>query len=102
MKAGIQTRLLITTTLVLGTSLSLAGVVLDRSFQASIVAGAEEQLRLVIYSLMGSVDEYGDEMRFNLAFPEPRLNQPESGLYAIVDSADGDQRWRSPSVGWAK
>ncbi|MDH3640972.1 MAG: ATP-binding protein [Gammaproteobacteria bacterium] len=98
MKAGIQTRLLITTTLVLGTSLSLAGVVLDRSFQASIVAGAEEQLRLVIYSLMGSVDEYGDEMRFNLDFPEPRLNQPESGLYAVVDSADGDQRWRSPSM----
>jgi two-component system sensor histidine kinase PhoQ len=98
LKAGIQTRLLITTTLVLGTSLSLAGVVLDRSFQASIVAGAEEQLRLVIYSLMGSVDEYGDEMRFNLDFPEPRLNQPESGLYAVVDSGDGDQRWRSPSV----
>lgn len=98
MKAGIQTRLLITTTLVLGTSLSLAGVVLDRSFQASIVAGAEEQLRLVIYSLMGSVDEDGDELRFNLDFPEPRLNQPESGLYAVVDSSDGDQRWRSPSV----
>lgn len=98
MKAGIQTRLLITTTLVLGTSLSLAGVVLDRSFQASIVAGAEEQLRLVIYSLMGSVDEYGDQMRFNLDFPEPRLNQPESGLYAVVDSADGNQRWRSPSM----
>jgi two-component system sensor histidine kinase PhoQ len=98
LKAGIQTRLLITTTLVLGTSLSLAGVVLDRSFQASIVAGAEEQLRLVIYSLMGSVDEYGDEMRFNLDFPEPRLNQPESGLYAVVDSGDTRQRWRSPSV----
>ena len=98
MKAGIQTRLLITTTLVLGTSLSLAGLVLDRSFQASIVAGAEEQLRLVIYSLMGSVDEYGEEMRFNLEAPEPRLNQPESGLYAVVDGGDGRQRWRSPSV----
>jgi len=98
LKAGIQTRLLITTTLVLGTSLSLAGVVLDRSFQASIVAGAEEQLRLVVYSLMGSVDEQGDELRFNLDYPEPRLNQPESGLYAVVDSSDGGQRWRSPSV----
>ncbi len=98
MKLGIQTRLLITTTVVLGTSLTLAGVVLDRSFQASIVAGAEEQLRLVIYSLMGSMDGYGDEIRFNLDFPEPRLNQPESGLYAVVDSDDGDQRWRSPSV----
>ena len=85
MKAGIQTRLLITTTLVLGTSLTLAGVVLDRSFQASIVAGAEEQLRLVIYSLMGAMDDYGDGMRFDLDFSEPRLNQPESGLYAVVE-----------------
>jgi two-component system sensor histidine kinase PhoQ len=98
LKAGIQTRLLITTTLVLGTSLTLAGVVLDRSFQASIVAGAEEQLRLVIYSLMGAMDDYGDGMRFDLDFSEPRLNQPESGLYAVVDNGDGDQRWRSPSV----
>lgn len=97
MKAGIQTRLLITTTLVLGISLSLAGVVLDRSFKASIVAGAEEQLRLVIYSLMGAVQGGADAVAFSAELPEPRLNQPESGLYAVVDDTDG-QRWRSPSV----
>ena len=97
MKAGIQTRLLVTTILVLGTSLSLAGVVLDRSFQASVIAGAEEQLRLIIYSLMGALDEAGDNVRFSAELPEPRLNQPESGLYAVVDTGDG-QRWRSPSV----
>ena len=84
MKAGIQARLLFTTVLVLGTSLSLAGVVLDRSFQASVIAGAEDQLRLVIYSLMGALDEVGDEVRFSAELPEPRLNQPESGLYAML------------------
>jgi len=97
LKAGIQTRLLFTTVLVLGTSLSLAGVVLDRSFQASVIAGAEDQLRLVIYSLMGALDEAGDEVRFSAELPEPRLNQPESGLYAMLESRDGET-WRSPSV----
>lgn len=97
MKAGIQTRLLVTTILVLGTSLSLAGVVLDRSFQASVIAGAQEQLRLIVYSLMGALDEAGDAVRFSPELPEPRLNQPESGLYAVVETGDG-QRWRSPSV----
>jgi len=97
LKAGIQTRLLVTTILVLGTSLSLAGVVLDRSFQASVIAGAQEQLRLIVYSLMGALDEAGDAVRFSPELPEPRLNQPESGLYAVVETGDG-QRWRSPSV----
>ena len=97
MKAGIQTRLLVTTILVLGTSLSLAGVVLDRSFQASVIAGAQEQLRLIVYSMMGALDEAGDGVRFSPELPEPRLNQPESGLYAVVDTGDGE-RWRSPSV----
>jgi two-component system sensor histidine kinase PhoQ len=98
LKAGIQTRLLITTALVLGTSLALAGVVLDRSFQASVRAGAEEQLRLIIYSLMGAVVEGNDDIRLNPDLPEPRLNQPGSGLYAVVDRGDGGDRWRSPSV----
>ena len=84
LKAGIQTRLLLITTVVLGSFLSLAGVVLDRSFRVSVVDGAEEQLKLVIYSLMGSLEKDGPVLRFGVELPEPRLHQPESGLYATV------------------
>jgi len=98
LKAGIQTRLLLITSLVLGSSLSLAGVVLDRSFQASVLASAEEQLRLVIYSLMGAVEDTGNGLTLRADMPEPRLNQPESGLYARIDDAGGRARWRSPSA----
>jgi len=98
LKAGIQTRLLILTTIVLGTFLSLAGVVLDRSFRASVLAGAEEQLRLVIYSLMGAVEDSNGQLQFGGELPEPRLHQPESGLYAVVHNADRNELWRSPSV----
>lgn len=96
MKAAIQSRLLITTTLVLGTFLSLTGWVLDRSFRASQLASAEEQLKLVVYSLMGAAEEDGGAVRFGAALPEPRLNQPESGLYAEVRTQD--DVWRSPSA----
>ena len=98
MKAGIQTRLLFTTTLVLGSCLSLAGYILDRSFQASVVAGAEQQLRLVTYSLMGVVDFDGRRLGLSSDLPEPRLNQPESGLYASVLMRERTRGWRSPSA----
>ena len=98
MKAGIQTRLLLLTTVVLGTFLSLAGLVLDRSFKASVVTNAEEQLRIVIYSLMGAVQDDGNRLFFDGPLPEPRLSQPESGLYAEVTARHGLQAWRSPSA----
>jgi len=97
-KAGIQTRLLFTTTLVLGSCLSLAGYILDRSFQASVVAGAEQQLRLVTYSLMGVVDFRAGRVGLSSDLPEPRLNQPESGLYASVQMRENARGWKSPSA----
>lgn len=98
MKAGIQTRLLLITTVVLGSFLSLAGFVLDRSFRASVLDGAEEQLKLVTYSLMGSMDKAGTTLSFGAELPEPRLHQPESGLYAAVLGRDDDAAWASPST----
>jgi two-component system sensor histidine kinase PhoQ len=97
-KSGIQTRLILTTTVVLSIFLTLIGIVLDRSFSASIVAGAESQLRQVIYSLMGVAQEYPDGVRFTIDLPHPRLNQPESGLYAAVYNLDTGEQWRSPSA----
>ncbi len=98
MRSGIQSRLLVTTTLVLGISLTLAGLVLDRSVRLSTLSGAEEQLRLVIYSLMGAVETAGPDLGVPGPLPEPRLGQPESGLYAWISDPRGGLRWRSPSV----
>jgi two-component system sensor histidine kinase PhoQ len=98
LKLGIQTRLLLLTTVVLGTFLTLAGIVLDRSFKASVVAGAQDQLRIVVYSLMGTVEDDGRQLLFRGELPEPRLSQPESGLYAAVTATNGMQDWRSPSA----
>jgi two-component system sensor histidine kinase PhoQ len=96
-RSGIQTRLLLVTTVVLGICLTLAGLVLDRSFQASVRAGAEEQLRLMIFSLMGTASDHEGHLDFTSELPEPRLGQPQSGLYATVLSTQGESYWRSPS-----
>lgn len=98
MNNSIQKRLLITTTCVLALFLTITGWVLDRAFTASVVAGAEEQLRLVIYSLMGSVQENDGRLTFSQGVTEPRLNQPDSGLYAKVANQLGEQIWTSASA----
>lgn len=98
MKHSIRNRLLGTTTCVLVVFLTLTGWVLDQSFRLSVTTGAEEQLRLVIYSVMGAVED--DEGALNVVegLSEPRLSQPDSGLYAqIADDLDGSL-WVSPST----
>ena len=97
MRAGIQFRLATVTTLVLIGILTLAGWILDRSFRASALAGVEEQLRLVIYSLMGVAYADADGIRID-DLSEPRLSQPESGLYAAVWEPGTAREWRSPSA----
>jgi two-component system sensor histidine kinase PhoQ len=97
-RIGLRARLLLTSTLVLGLGLGLTGWVLDRSFTASVVAGADEQLKLLVYSLLGAAEEDGATLRFPAAPLEPRLAQPQSGLYATVSDASGVVIWRSPSL----
>jgi len=98
LKLGLENRLLILTLLVLGVSLSLAGWVFDRSFRASILAGAEEQMRLVIFSVMGAVDEDDDGLYVGNDASQPRLSLPASGIYAMVAEEAGDELWVSPSA----
>lgn len=97
MSTSIQNRLLVTTTCVLVLFLTITGYVLDRSFQASVVAGAEEQLQLVVFSLLGAAQEDDGTFDFDQGLPEPRLEQPESGLYARISNDLGESLWLSPS-----
>jgi two-component system sensor histidine kinase PhoQ len=90
--------LLATTALVLALSLGLSAWVLDRSFASSLATNAEEQLRLVIFGLMGVVDESGASLTLPDDLSEPRLVRPDSGLYAWVENENGKIVWQSPSA----
>jgi len=95
---SIQRRLISITSLILVVFLTSTGWVLDRTYSASIVQGAEEQLKLVIYALMGIAEEEGTSLVFNQSLADPRLAQAESGLYAIVTGDLKQILWRSPSL----
>jgi two-component system sensor histidine kinase PhoQ len=98
LKSAIQTRLLVLTALLLGSFLALAGTVLERSFRASVMSGAEEQLRVLTLSLMGLVETApGRGIELPALLPEPRLAEPGSGLYAWITDASGTVGWSSPS-----
>jgi two-component system, OmpR family, sensor histidine kinase PhoQ len=97
-RVRLTTRFLLTTTLVLAACLALSAWVLDRAFAASVVAGAEEQLTLVVYGLLGAADDSVTTLAFPETLPEPRLSQPESGLYAMVLDAAGEPIFASASL----
>ena len=95
---GLQARLLLLNALVLGTCLGAVGWVQDRSYKAAVRAGAQEQLRAVAYGLLSAAQDVAGGLAFGSELGEPRLAQPDSGLYAYVDRAQGGVIWRSPSA----
>jgi len=99
MRLSLRARLLGITAGVLAIGLGLAGFVLDRSFSDSVNASVHEQLKLVVFALIGAANETDDA---SLEFPEgrlePRLERPGSGLYARVWDESGTLIWSSPSL----
>ena len=89
---------MVTSAIALGSFLAATGWVLERSFVASVLARAEEQMRGAIYGLLGAAQVRGDGLHFPQDLGDPRLSAPESGLYAYIQAADGAITWRSPSL----
>ena len=98
MAVSLQTRLMVTVAVVLGTFLALTGWLLERTFSANVLSGAEQQMRQVVYGLLGAAQDQDGALRFPDELGDPRLAMPDSGLYAYVEAADGDVIWRSPSL----
>lgn len=95
---SLQARLMATSAIALATFLALTGWALERSFAASVLAGAEEQMRGAIYGLLAAAQERDGKLEFPSELGDPRLSAPESGLYAYLQATDGAVAWRSPSL----
>lgn len=95
---SISNRLMSTTAIVLVLFLAITGYVLDRAYRASVLSGVEEQLKLVVYAVMGAVEEDDGRLYVVGDLSEPRLAQPDSGLYAQLRDDLGQPLWTSPST----
>lgn len=92
-------RLLVAATLVLAAFLGATALALDEAFQERTERAMRERLLSHVYALLAAADEdEAGRIALPAELPDPRFSNPDSGLYALVESAEGGFRWRSPSL----
>lgn len=92
-------RLLVAASLVLAAFLGATALALDEAFQERASRALRERLLGHVYALLAAADEdSAGRIALPSTLPDPRFSNPDSGLYALVESADGGFRWRSPSL----
>lgn len=75
------------------------GVALDRAFVSAAGQAEQDKLRGLVYALLGAVDISSNKVSLKVSqLGDPRLQQPGSGLYALIANAHGHVLWRSPSL----
>ena len=95
---SLQSRLLISFSVLLFVFLGLTGLVLDSAFRTSIEAGAADRLQVQVYLLLAAADEEDGEFYFLEDLQEPRFGQLDSGLYGFISRPSLGELWRSDSA----
>ncbi len=97
---SLRARLLLSAGGVLLLFIVLTGVALDRALSSYARQAEYDRLQGLAFSLLGAteVDATGGVSASTDRIPEPRLQQPDSGLAALIYNADGKIVWRSPSL----
>ncbi|MBE9539551.1 MAG: hypothetical protein IMF06_10740 [Proteobacteria bacterium] len=90
-------RLLLASALLLPLFLGATGLYLERSHRLSTEAAEAQRLQLHVLTLLAEA-EFGSALWLPELLLEARFNQPDSGLYALVTSPEGNILWSSPST----
>lgn len=97
---SLRTRMLLAASLVLLIFIGLCGMGLEKAFRNSALDAQQDRMRGLVYALLGAAnpDQRGDLTLNSGELPEPRLQQPDSGLAAGLLDETGQELWRSPSA----
>lgn len=96
---SIRTRLVLGAALVLVAFMAVVGVALQRAHADSVRAAHYARLQGTVYLLLAGAELDADgALVMPLAFAEPRLSLPGSGLYASVLNVNRQQAWQSAST----
>ena len=98
---SLRARLLFAASIVLFGFVALCGLSLEQAFEDSALKSEEDELRGIVYALLGSAEPQPDrQITIRAAdLPDARLVRPQSGLEAAVLDENGDVVWSSPSAG---
>jgi two-component system sensor histidine kinase PhoQ len=96
---SLNARVALSAGLVLAVFIALAAFALDQAFRDSARSAREERVLAQVYLLMSAaeVDPHG-AVSIGSGPLDPRLDMPQSGLYATVTDAQGKIVWRSRSA----
>src|SRR5262245_63722651 len=96
---SLNARVTLGAALVLAVFVALSALALERAFRDSARSARQERLLAQIYLLMAAaeVDAQG-HLTLGSGPSEPRLEQPGSGLYAVITDGTGETVWRSRST----
>jgi two-component system sensor histidine kinase PhoQ len=96
---SLNARIGLSAALVLGVFIVLTALALERAFRESAESALRERLQAQLYFLMGTAELDGDgRLSMPAQLAEPRLNLPQSGLYAAIRSPHGRVSWSSSSA----
>lgn len=96
---SIRARLIIGATLVLVAFVAGAGLAVQRAHADSVRAARFAQLQSTVYLLLAGAElDAGGLLVMPVAFPEPRLSLPGSGLYANIVNVAWREEWQSAST----
>lgn len=100
MKFSIHSRILFSALVILILFMSLTGFVLEKSFRENMEQGQREYLQTQIYTLLATaeINDETNQLQLPEEITEPRLNFPESDLYARVLKINDKVIWQSKSV----
>jgi two-component system sensor histidine kinase PhoQ len=79
-------------------TLGIAGIVLDRWFDASAEKAAIDRLELQLYVLLGSAMASDKDLEFPIYQAAQQFNPIDSGLFVIVLNGDGEAVWVTSSI----
>ena len=96
---SLQARQLMAASLGLIAFLALAGYALDRAFVEVAGQVQRDRLKAFAYNYVGGVDFFRNgDIYVPEVPPDPRFDQPGSGLYAVIVLPEGQQSWQSMST----
>jgi two-component system, OmpR family, sensor histidine kinase PhoQ len=96
---SINTRIIVSASIVLLVFIIATGLALDRAFRDSARSARQERLLGQIYLLIAAAEVDADGLiAMPLSFSEARFSLPGSGLYGTIIDEAGGIAWRSPSA----